>query len=82
MDTVNVHVRFNGTEFWWIKNRNGDGPLAPLSHCNEAGDIENMMGVSYAHVFSDGVIRRFRQAIGTVKDLEILQEGGFYDSAG
>lgn len=28
--------------------------------------------VSYAHLFKDGIVRRFNEPIGTIKDIEVL----------
>lgn len=70
-----VRVRFNGLELWWLRDKEGGGPLAPLDHCDENGeivdDVTAMLGESYAHVFPGIGIMRYNEKIGTVDDLEL-----------
>lgn len=59
--------------FWFIENKDGDGPLAPLDHCDQSGNIVDadvaLFAESYAHVFANGEIKRFHQVIGHRADL-------------
>lgn len=65
-------VIFNGTKYWYIKDDN-HGPLAPLEHCDENGNIKDfetgLFAESFAHVFPDGNIMRYGKVIGTENDL-------------
>lgn len=49
----------------------GGRALAYLEHCDENGDVtwESMASDSFAHLFSDGRIKRYQQVIGNEKDL-------------
>lgn len=72
--SIAVTLPGHGT-FWFLRDEDGTGPLAPKEHCTETGEIANLAtalflnGDSYAHVFADGNIRRYREVIGTVADL-------------
>lgn len=66
-----VRVRLDGVELWWLKNGDGSGALAPLDHCNDAGEVE-VFADSYAYVTSDGRILRYHEEIGHRDDLEIV----------
>lgn len=61
-------VNFNGTNYWLRPS----GALAHLSHCDDTGELtrEGLFEVSYAHLFEDGVIRRFNRRIGVAADLK------------
>jgi len=71
--TTKVHLPGHGT-FWFLANADGEGPLARLEHCDERGKLHWSLAprTSYAHVYTDGVIRRFGQVIGQVGDLETI----------
>jgi hypothetical protein len=59
-------VKFKGTEFVFVgEDDRSDGAIA-TPEAYEAGDT------SYAHLFEDGLIRRFQTVIGTKDDLEWL----------
>lgn len=68
-------------EFWLVTDADdlatADGPLAPIDHCSEAGEINSLwtalFETSYAHLFSDGSIMRYREQIGTRDDLQLLE---------
>lgn len=67
-----IKVRFNGVDLIWLKDEFGEGALAYPDHVDDTGNIafQHVMSDSYAHVFSDGTIRRYGQTVGTVKDLD------------
>jgi hypothetical protein len=71
---VSVRVRFQGTEYWLLCDPDGDfGALAPLHHCDEAGQVNSLEAVfegSFAHVYRDGRILKQGQQIGVREDLE------------
>lgn len=76
---ASIKVRFPGHgEFWFLAGDDGTGPLAPQDHCDERGEIVDLgvalLADSYAHVCSDGIIRRYRQQIGTIADLQAIAE--------
>lgn len=50
------------------KPGNTDGPLTTLERFNSFTD-------SLAHVFADDGIRRFRNTIGTIADIELVSDG-------
>jgi hypothetical protein len=70
-----IEVEFNGLRLFVEENvlrGEGDGPLAPPEHIEdgELNPFACFRSDSYAHVRSDGVIKRFRAVIGTVADLK------------
>lgn len=72
-----VRVRFQGTEYFLLEERipGGGRALAPLHHFTADGKITDLRfaltGESFAHVGSDGTIRRFHAVIGNITDLEV-----------
>jgi hypothetical protein len=57
--------------FWFLDDGDGEGPLAPMDHCDESGELLTWRGEdSYAHVSADGIIKRYRQVIGRLEDLK------------
>lgn len=67
---MSKRVRFPGHgEFWLLEG----GALAQPEHCDEQGEIKDfrvaLFGDSYAHLFPDGVICRYKQVIGRREDL-------------
>ena len=76
---THIKVRFQGRELWWLKDDDTScGPLAPLDHCDEKGDViaGALLEDSFAHVCDDGKIRRYHSVIGSVDDLELQHAKG------
>ena len=74
MDNL-VKVKFKGHEYWAEANfaePGADTPLAKLHHCNENGELlwEHVFSDSFAHLGSDGIIRRYHEEIGKREDLQ------------
>jgi len=61
-------VELDGVRLWFLEDEDGSGPLAPLNHCDERGEVV-VIATSYAHVFEDGAIKRHGEVIGDVADL-------------
>lgn len=63
--------------FWFLEDDAGGGALAPFDHCDPDGHIADLGTAlfveSYAHLFSDGVIRRYGAAIGHRDELRTLE---------
>jgi hypothetical protein len=73
---MSYRVMFQDREFWF-RDSGGAGPLAPLEHCNEDGSLKlahALSSISFAHVYSDGTIRRYGEIIGHRADLRRLNE--------
>ncbi len=64
-------VTFQDTDYWFLEE-DGEGPLAPLDHCDDEGEIlfSKAFELSFAHVFADGNIRRFNTVIGQRAELQ------------
>jgi hypothetical protein len=74
-DNDNQLVDFPGHgRFWFLLDDAGDGPLAPVEHCDENGDVtaDHMFSDSYAHVSASGVIKRYHKIIGHRDDLRVV----------
>jgi hypothetical protein len=72
MAQENIPVRFHDRDLIWLKDDDGSGPLAPLEHIDDDGYVnvyDALYSDSYAHVFSDGSIRRYGEIVGRVDDL-------------
>ncbi len=71
-----IKVRFRGNAYWLLSElRPGLGrALAYPEHCDHTGEVSLRFGwnESFAHLCSDGVIRRYRKDIGVAEDLEVL----------
>ena len=63
-----IKIVFEGTEYWWLREKDGSGALAPLHHCDDLGNVE-VFEDSFAHVFENGKILRYGIEIGTRDDL-------------
>jgi hypothetical protein len=59
-----IKIRFEGQEYLLIGDKT-DGAIATREQ------FENF-DLSYAHLFSDGKIRRFNVVIGTLEDIEFI----------
>lgn len=74
---MNIRVSLPGHGRFWLLTHPGDGdrltsgPLAPDEHVDADGNLnlEDAFSVSYAHLFEDGSIMRYRKKIGTREDL-------------
>lgn len=60
-------------EYWYLpaEQTSPSGPIAPLSHCDENGDLNIFNCFSsdaFAHVFFDGTIMRYGKIIGNISD--------------
>ncbi len=76
---MNKLVDFPGHGRFWFRENDGtflpkgSGPLAPLDHCDENGDIKDLVigltGLSYANVYDTGEIKRLGIVIGKKEDL-------------
>lgn len=67
----NVKVKIHGREFWFRDDGDGNGPIAPLEHCNEDGSLNIRRcfdGPTFAHVM-DGKVLRYGSVLGTKEDL-------------
>jgi hypothetical protein len=73
---VNVKVRFHGMVLWFRPSEpDADfGPLAPLEHCDENGNLRPGAEFqdSFAHVYPDGSVMRYHKQIGTREEIEKL----------
>jgi len=67
---MSILVEFNGQRFWYLGHALTElnYALAYLHQCDDNGDVIELAD-SYAHVCSDGIIRRFGKVIGTIRDL-------------
>lgn len=78
---MNRKVSFPGHGvFWFLEEPEGSGrgPLAPLGHCDENGNVSLEAAFfedSYAQVGWDGLIRRFHEVIGKREDLIFWCDG-------
>lgn len=72
-DGIPVELPGHG-KFWWIREPDNSGALAPHDHCTESGNLifEALFGDSYAHVYPDGTIKRYNSTIGHRDDLVML----------
>lgn len=59
--------------FWFLEADDGHGPLAPLEHCDEQGNVllHSVLKDGYAQVCRDGRILRYGALIGRKEDLEV-----------
>jgi hypothetical protein len=64
-----VKIRFKGDAYFFI-SRHGDDLNAGGAIATEEQFVNGL--TSYAHLFRDGVIRRFKLPIGTIADLEVI----------
>ena len=67
-------IRFKGKEYFLVHGEGfgmNEGAMATKKQ------YANWL-ISFAHLFEDGVIRRFGEQIGTIEDIEFLerQDGG------
>jgi hypothetical protein len=68
-----IKVRFHGIDLIWLKSDDGSGALALPEHIADDGAPylgDALFSDSYAHVFGDGTIWRYKIQIGTVDDFE------------
>jgi hypothetical protein len=70
-DQASIPVMLKGTRLIWLKDADGTGALAFPEHIDEEGCVkwEHVFSESFAHVCSDGAIRRFGAVIGNISDL-------------
>ena len=61
-----LHIKFKGKRFLLV----GDLKSGAIT---ERKNYENFK-ISYAHLFSDGKVRRFCEIIGTKEDIEVLEK--------
>lgn len=69
-----VPVRLGDLDLLWIKDADGGGSLAPMSHVGPDGKLDFskcFKSNSYAHVRSDGTIVRHGKEIGRRSDLSV-----------
>ena len=68
---MDIKVKFRGRDLVWLRNPDGSGPLALPEHLRPDGSVlaDALMSDSYAHVFPDGVVRRYLEEIATVEEL-------------
>lgn len=57
-------IEFQGKQY----RRVGDA-IAPLEHCDDEGNLIEIFGESYAHIFPNGVYR-FGNKIGEVEEVK------------
>lgn len=75
-----VELPNHGT-FWLLTDDSSgeltEGPLAPISHVDEDGDVADLgvalFATSYAHLFESGLIQRFGDVIGSRDDLRVVR---------
>lgn len=72
-----IKVKFQGTEYWLLcvgEFSGGGRAIAPLRHCDDEGHPLpcSVFEDSFAHLCSDGCIRRYGKVIGTQLDLELI----------
>jgi hypothetical protein len=65
-ETVMLTIRFGGEEYLFTGNRLEDGGAITTPTAYQEGTV------SYAHLGHDGLVRRFREVIGTAQDIEII----------
>ena len=61
-----LHVKFKGKEYLLVGDLDSGGAITTQ-------DNYDNFKVSYAHLFSDGKIRRHNEVIGARKDIEVLK---------
>jgi hypothetical protein len=60
--------------FWLLLDDSGEGPLAPLHHCDANGEVTldaALGGTSFAHMYASGEIVRYGAVIGNRRDLAV-----------
>lgn len=70
MNDRNIEIRLGdlGTPLWVRQSTldAGEGPIMPEP------DHDLTFGLSYAHLFGDGIIRRFNREVGRREDIHIV----------
>ena len=70
---MNIKVKIEEKEYWWLNEGDGTGAIAPLEHCDEEGNLkpECAFEISFAHVYQGGRVQRFHKEIGNISDFII-----------
>lgn len=74
-----IKIRFQGTEYWFLGYSFDEaGAVSPLHHCDELGHLlmNGIFEVSYAHWFPDVGLMRYREVIGQLEDITVLDIKG------
>lgn len=69
-----IRVQFKGMNYIWIKDKYGEGSIAPLEHFTSDGSLDTyhaLISHSFAHV-TDGEIWRHGECIGAIDDLVFI----------
>lgn len=64
-----IKINYNGVDFWFQERADGSGPVSPLSHCDENGELDvfSMFGSdTFAHVGQDRIMRRYGEELGNI----------------
>lgn len=74
MKYIKAKIKIDGEEGWCLPTSKDspEGAIAPLHHCDEHGNLQFpdcFDGNSIAHVFEDGVVRKFGEAVGNIDEL-------------
>jgi hypothetical protein len=70
-DEASIPVRLGDVDLVWLKEADGSGALAYPEHVDDDGQVkwDHVFSDSFAHVQSDGTIRRYGATIGSRDDL-------------
>jgi hypothetical protein len=77
---MSLMVDFPGHGVFWLITDDTtigattEGALAPLNHCDEDGEVEDIFGTSYAYLFADGTIKRYQTIVGSRDDLRVITD--------
>lgn len=66
-----IKVKINGQDYWFQQEENGGGPVAPLEHCFENGELNFATAFgseTFAHVFPNRVVSRYGVNIGSIDE--------------
>ena len=69
-------IEFKKERYWFLGNSFKErGAIAPLEHCDERGNIKPdcIFELSYAHYIPNVGIKRFRNTIGSLKDIKVIK---------
>jgi hypothetical protein len=69
-------IKFRDEEYWLVPSDFCEGNICPLDQFTEDGEMlaNPFRDISYAIIEDGGKIMRFGQQIGTIKDIEEINE--------
>lgn len=72
-----MKIQFENKTYYFFGEKLEDGgPLAFPNQVDESGNLklEHVFSESFAHLFSDGIIRKHGKEIGTIKNIKIINK--------